>query len=128
MRRAARCFQDVEVWRKAHDWVLSAYRFSDRFPKHELFGLTSQLQRAAVSIPANIAEGFRKQGRLDKIRFYNSAQGSLSECQYYLILAKDLGYGEDATLLDRLIEVDVMLDAYIRGIRGSSRVGEEVGK
>ena len=70
-------FEDVEVWRKAHSWVLGIYKFTEGFPKHELFGLTSQLRRAAVSVPANFAEGFKKRGLADKIRIYNIAQGSL---------------------------------------------------
>ncbi len=62
------------------------------FHKEETYGLTSQLRQAAVSIAANIAEGFKKKGKPDKVRFMNIAQGSLEECRYYLILAKDLGY------------------------------------
>lgn len=82
----ARSFEDVEIWKKSHSFVLKVYRLTENFPKHELFGLTSQLRRAAVSIPANFAEGFKKIGKPDKLRFYNIAQGSLEECRYYLIL------------------------------------------
>jgi four helix bundle protein len=91
---SAKLFTDVAVWRKAHTWVLEIYRFSERLPKHELFGLTSQLRRAAVSVPANFAEGFKKRSAADKVRFFNISQGSLEESRYYLILAQDLGYGE----------------------------------
>jgi four helix bundle protein len=87
----SRTFEDVDLWRKAHAWVLAIYTFTNKFPNHELFGLTSQLRRAAVSVPANFAEGFKKLGVADKLRFYNIAQGSLEECRYYLILARDLG-------------------------------------
>jgi len=66
-KQAARSFQDVSIWQKAHQWVLGIYRMTDNFPKNEQFGLTSQLRRSAVSIPANFAEGFRKQSRLDKL-------------------------------------------------------------
>jgi four helix bundle protein len=90
----ARSFEDVEIWKKSHAWVLKIYKFSENFPKHELFGLTAQLRRAAVSVPANFAEGFKKLGKADKLRFYNIAQGSLEECRYYFILARDLNYGE----------------------------------
>ena len=90
------------VWRKAHEFVLGVYRLTAEFPKHEWFGLSSQLRRAAVSIAANIAEGFRRRGRPDKARFMNLAESSLDECQYYLMLAKDLGYGETAGLAESL--------------------------
>ena len=90
----SRSFEDVELWKKAHAWVLEIYRFTETFPKHELFGLTSQLRRAAVSVPGNFAEGFKKTGRPDKVRFYNIAQGPLEESRYYLILARDLNYGD----------------------------------
>ncbi|HEY7331147.1 MAG TPA: four helix bundle protein [Gemmataceae bacterium] len=112
----ARTFEEVELWKKAHQWVLAVYRFTERFPKHELFGLVSQLRRAVVSIPANFAEGFKKQGKADKVRFYNIAQGSIEECRYYLILSRDLGYGETALLRGQLEEVSRMLEAYSRAI------------
>ncbi len=94
-RPAARTFQHLLVWQKAHDFVMGVYRYSAGFPKVETYGLTSQFRRAAVSVPANIAEGFRKSGRPDKVRFLNIAQGSLEECRYYLILSCDLEYGEN---------------------------------
>jgi len=114
---AAKTFEDLEVWQLAHSWVLSVYRLSEAFPKHELFGLTSQLRRAAVSVPANIAEGFKRRGANDKVRFYNIAQASLEECRYYFILSQDLGYGETQehkAVLDRIAR---MLDGYVRAIR-----------
>jgi four helix bundle protein len=94
----SKSFEDVEVWQKAHAWVLGVYRFTESFPKHELFGLTSQLRRAAVSVPANFAEGFNRRGAADKLRFYNIAQGSLEECPYFFILTRDLGYGNPTNL------------------------------
>ena len=116
----SRTFEDVAVWRKAHVWVLAIYKFTEAFPKHELFGLTSQLRRAAVSVPANFAEGFKKRGLADKIRFYNIAQGSLEECRYYLILARDLGYGDSGLLIIALEEISKMLDGYSRSIRAAT--------
>lgn len=113
---AAKTFEDVEMWKKAHAWVLAVYRFTEKFPRHELFGLTSQLRRAAVSIPANFAEGFKKKSRADKARFYNIAQGSLEECRYYMILSRDLGYGDTVALLEALAEISRMLEAYIRSM------------
>src|SRR4051812_33054695 len=101
----SRSFEDVDLWKKAHAWVLDIYRFTECFPKHELFGLTSQLRPAAVSVPGNFAEGFKKTGQADKVRFYNIAQGSLEESRYYLILARDLNYGDSKALLDSANEI-----------------------
>jgi four helix bundle protein len=115
----SKTFEDVELWRKAHAWVLGIYNFTEAFPKHELFGLTSQLRRAAVSVPGNFAEGFKKRGLADKIRIYNIAQGSLEECRYYLILARDLGYGDSRILITSLEEISKMLESYSRSIRAS---------
>ena len=84
---AAANFRELKVFQKAHEFVLEVYRLTARFPREEMFGLTSQLRNAAVSIPANIAEGFVKRGVPDKLRFYNISQGSIEECRYYLILA-----------------------------------------
>ena len=95
------------------------YKLTECFPKHELFGLTSQLRRAAVSVPANIAEGFKRQGKGDKIRFYNIAQASLEECRYYLILSNDLSYANTDDLADKLDEISRMLDSYIGAIAAS---------
>ncbi|MDQ3132204.1 MAG: four helix bundle protein [Acidobacteriota bacterium] len=113
----AKSFEDLEIWKKAHAFVLKIYRLTEHFPKHELFGLTSQFRRAAVSIPANIAEGFKKTGKADKLRFYNIVQGSLEECRYYLILAKDLNYGDVQQLKFDLEEVSKMLVSYMQKIR-----------
>jgi four helix bundle protein len=115
-RAPARTFEDLIVWQKAHAWVLAAYRFTEAFPTKETYGMTAQLRRAAVSIPANIAEGFKKSGVADKRRFMNIAQGSVEECRYYLILSRDLGYGNTGTLFPQLEEVSRLLDAYSRAI------------
>ena len=115
----SKTFEDVDLWRKAHAWVLAIYHFTEVFPKHELFGLVSQLRRAAVSVPANFAEGFKKRGLADKIRFYNISQGSLEECRYYLILARDLGYEDSGALIMSLEEISKMLESYSRSIRTS---------
>jgi four helix bundle protein len=112
--RPSREFTDVDVWKKAHAWVLDIYRYSEGFPRHELFGLTSQLRRAAVSVPAKFAEGFKKRSVPEKARLFNIAQGSIEECRYYLILGQDLGYGDTAHLMRDLAEVSRMLEAYIQ--------------
>jgi four helix bundle protein len=119
-REPAKSFQDLIVWQKAHQFVLSTYRFSSGFPKTEVYGLTSQLRRAAISIPANIAEGFKKRTSPDKLRFLNIAQGSLEECRYYLILAKDLEYGDSTGLMSQLEEVSKVLISYCQSILNSN--------
>jgi four helix bundle protein len=118
-RPPAKNFQDLIVWQKAHQLVLSVYRYSESFPKNELYGLTSQLRRAAVSIPANIAEGFKKRTKPDKARYLNIAQGSLEESRYYLILAKDLDCGDNPRLKNQLVEVSKLLEAYLSSIQNS---------
>ncbi|WP_299427335.1 four helix bundle protein [uncultured Meiothermus sp.] len=115
-RNPARHFQDLIVWQKAHQFVLSSYRLSGSFPSRETYGLTSQLRRAAISIPANIAEGFKKKTKPDKARYMNIAQASLEECRYYLILANDLGYGDTLQLMPLLEEVSKLLEAYASSI------------
>lgn len=118
---SSRSFQDVDLWRKAHEWVLAIYRFTNFFPKHELFGLTSQLRRAAVSVPANFAEGFKRRGLADKVRMYNIAQASLEECRYYLILAKDLEYADSDPLMILLEEISKMLARYSQATAAAMR-------
>ena len=115
MREPAKSFQDLIVWQKAHAFVLSTHAFTQSFPKHELYGLTSQLRRAAISIPANIAEGFRKQSANDKARFLNISEGSLEECRYYLILARDLSYipaGKFQSTWNQSEEIGRLLNGY----------------
>jgi four helix bundle protein len=118
-RPPAKHFQDLIVWQKAHEFVLLIYRYSESFPKNELYGLTSQVRRSAVSVPSNIAEGFKKKTRPDKVRFLNITQGSLEECRYYLILAKDLDYRDTSTLMGKLEEVSKLLEAYLSSILDS---------
>lgn len=116
MREAAKTFEDLVVWQKAHQFVLAVYRLARTFPASETYGLSSQFRRAAVSVAANIAEGFRKRGKADKLRFLNISQGSLEESRYYLILAHDLDYGDISELKTMLVEVSKLLDAYSQAI------------
>jgi four helix bundle protein len=118
-RPAAQSFRDLLVWRKAHEFVLAVYAFTAGFPKQETYGLALQTRRAAVSIPANIAEGFRRRGKAEKARYMNIAEGSVEESRYYLILAQDLGYGDTAQLARSLEEVSRLLSAYAAAIRSS---------
>ncbi|MBV8212960.1 MAG: four helix bundle protein [Verrucomicrobia bacterium] len=112
----AKTFEDLLVWKKAHAYVLEIYRITKEFPKSEIFGLTAQMRRAAVSMPANIAEGLKKRTPREKIRILNISQGSLEESRYYLILAEDLDYANTAVFLPKLEEISKMLEAYIRAI------------
>ena len=118
-RPAARSFRDLLVWRKAHAFVPAVYAFTAAFPRQETYGLALQMRRAAVSIPANIAEGFRRRSKAEKARYMNIAEGSLEECRYYLILAHDLGYGQTDSLTFLLEEVSRLLNAYARAILAS---------
>ncbi len=118
-RPSAKCFEDLIVWQKAHLFVLAVYRLSSDFPKSETYGLTSQFRRAAISIPANIAEGFKKKSKADKNRFMNIAQGSLEECRYYLILIKDRQLADCEALTLQIEEVSKLLHAYTSSIVSS---------
>lgn len=115
-RPPAQRFEDLVVWQKAHALVLQVCRATARFPKEETCGLSAQLRRAAVSVPANIAEGFKKRGGADKARFLNIAQGSLEEARYYLRLATDLGYPVGGVTSGEMDEIGRLLTAYCRSI------------
>jgi four helix bundle protein len=119
-RPSAKTFRDLLVWQKAHEFVLEVYRYTESFPQREIYGLVQQMRRAAVSIPANVAEGFKRRGKADKARFMNIAEGSLEESRYYLILAHDLGYGRPQEgRMNLLEEVSRLLNAYARAILAS---------
>ncbi len=120
---ATKTFKELIVWQKAHAFVLKVYSFSESFPKSELYGLTSQFRRAAVSIAANIAEGYVKKSPADKLRFFNISQGSLEECSYYIILSKDLNYitEEQSVVLNQLLgDTERILNTYITRIQASN--------
>lgn len=112
----SKTFKDLIVWQKAHQFVLNTYSLTNNFPKKEIYGLSSQFRRAAVSVPANIAEGFKKKGPKDKALFMNIAQGSVEECRYYLILTKDLQYAKIHKLDSLLEEVSKLLNSYRKAI------------
>ena len=118
MFEPSKSFTDLIVWQKAHEFVLEVYKVTRDYPMEERFALCSQFQRAAVSIPANIAEGYKKLSKADKLRFLNISQGSLEECRYYIILSRDLSYISVKTnneLTGTLEEVSKLLNSYIRG-------------
>lgn len=117
---ATKTFTDLIMWQKAHDLVLETYKATELFPKHELFGLVSQFRRAAVSIPANIAEGYKRKGKADKLRFFNISQGSLEEARYFIILSKDLLYIDEkqfASLNMKIEETSKSLAMYCQKIQ-----------
>ena len=87
-----RDFRKLQVWEKSHALVLGIYQSTQRFPKDELYGLTSQMRRASVSIPANIAEGAGRESIPERVHFIQIANGSASELNYFLLLSRDLGY------------------------------------
>ncbi len=118
-RKPAEKFQDLVVWQKAHALVLAVYRLTSTYPRAEMFGLTSQMRKAAVSVPANIAEGFKKRGRADKARILNIAEASLEELRYYFILSTDLGYAPKTPESAKAEEVARMLGAYSRTLLSS---------
>jgi four helix bundle protein len=115
-RAPAKSFRDLGVWQKAHEFVLQVYRLSAGFPRAEAYGLTSQLQRAAASVPANIVEGFRRRGRPEKARFMNIAEASLDEATYFLVLAHDLGYADTGAAIAQAETVSRILRAYTNAI------------
>ena len=112
-------FQKILAWQKAHEFTKLVYQISKHFPEDERFGLTSQFRRAAVSIGANIAEGYKKLSKADKLRFFNISEGSMSECMNYIILAYDLGYittSEHELLCSTIESAGRLLTAYCKGV------------
>jgi four helix bundle protein len=116
-RQASKSFRDLIVWQKAHELVLGVYQKTQAFPREEAFALTSQIRRSAMSVAANIAEGFKKTSSKDKVRIYNIAQGSLSETEYFLVLSQDLKYGDMNKLMVKADEVGRILGSYMKAIK-----------
>jgi four helix bundle protein len=116
-----RNFTDLIVWQKAHQLVLDVYKMCASFPKEDLYGLTSQLKRASVSIPANLAEGFKRSGKLEKLRFYNISQASLSRGTVLFILIKDLNFADTNTIIKQAEEVDRLLSGLVSSVRNTQK-------
>lgn len=115
-------FRTLKVWEKAHALTLMIYKSTEEFPKQELYALTNQIQRAAVSIPANIAEGCGKDSDAELKRYFSIAMGSSSELEYLILLAHDLGYLHQAayqSMENDLIEIRKMLNAFIQKLKTS---------
>lgn len=100
----ARKHHDLVAWQQAIALVKTVYAVSERFPANEIYGLTSQMRRAAISVPANIAEGVGRNGAKDRIQFFVIARGSLTELDTYAVLAKELGYASDTHGLNQIID------------------------
>ncbi|WP_308235724.1 four helix bundle protein [Prevotella sp.] len=116
-------FQNILAWQKAYDFVLDVYKYTKSFPESEKYGLMSQFRRAAVSIIANIAEGYKKMGKADKLRFMNISQGSLEECRCYVILSRDLGYIDNEVyniLYSKIEETSKLLNGYCKAMLNST--------
>lgn len=115
-------FQEIVAWKKSHELVLEVYKLSSDYPKHEIFGLTSQSRRCGVSVPSNIAEGFRRNGKNDSLHFYNISQGSLEELKYQLLLARDLFYITDIQyqkVITIAEEVSKLLSGWVKSQRSA---------
>lgn len=113
-------FHSLTVWRRSHDFVLKLYPVLNAFPEEERFGLCSQLRRASVSIPSNLAEGCGRQGDAEVKRFFQIAMGSASEVEYQLLLSKDLSYiqlDQYAELNSNIAEIKRMLNAFIQKLK-----------
>jgi len=119
-----RDFRELKVWEKAHRLTLEVYRATGSFPREEIYGLSSQIRRAAGSIGANIAEGAGKNSRPEFARFLQIALGSASELEYHLLLSRELGYVNPETydvLSAQVIETKKMLTGFLQNLRAERR-------
>lgn len=116
-------FRDLIVWQKAHLLVLGIYKVTKKYPKEELFGIVSQMRRAASSVPANIVEGFKRNSDKENLRFLNIAESSLEELKYFLILSNDLNYcsnDEYNKLINLAEEVGKLISGFGKSIKRRS--------
>jgi four helix bundle protein len=119
-------FKDLKVWTKAHALTLRIYEASPGFPREEVYGLTAQLRRAAISVAANIAEGCGRHSDGELTRFLNIARGSAAEVEYHLLLARDLGFLTATDYIElepRIVEVQRMMTAFVQRIQPVARSG-----
>ena len=115
-REAPKDFRYLPVWEKAHQFVLSVYNYSDYFPSKEVYGLTPRFRLSASAIPVSLIQSLREANETERAKLVHAARGSLEECRYYLILAKDLGYGDHPELLPQLEELSELLGEYAAAI------------
>lgn len=119
-----RDFRKIQVWQKSHELTLRLYKITSIFPKEELYGLTSQIRRASISIPANIAEGCGRDTQTELARFVHIASGSASELEYHLLLAHDLGFiaNEEYQELEKAIsEIKRMLHGFEKTVSSNAK-------
>jgi four helix bundle protein len=118
-------FTDLNAWKEAHKLVLGVYKLTKTFPNDEQFALTSQMRRAVVSISSNIAEGFSRQTKADKLHFYTMAHGSLTEIQNQLLVSRDIGYAKAAeiqSLADQTVVTHKLLNGLMKALRAGKGV------
>ena len=116
-------FTQLRVWQRSHRLALAIYRHSKSFPPEERYGITSQLRRAAISVPTNIAEGSKRRSNVDYARFLNIAEGSLAEVEYLLLLCRDLGHLSERTtvpLFAEILEINRMLNGLREKVSGQT--------
>ncbi len=119
-----RDFKKIQVWEKAHQLTLQLYKITASFPKEELYGLTSQIRRAASSIPTNIAEGAGRDTQAELARFIHIASGSASELEYHVLLARELEYIDSqaySELQAAIVEIKRMLHGFERTVQANTR-------
>lgn len=122
MEQKIKSFTDLIVWKEAHKLVLSVYKITKDFPKSETFSLIDQMRRCGISISSNIAEGFSRSGKKEKIQFYYVAKGSLTELQNQLLISRDVGYLDKkifSELAEKTVLVSKLLFGLIRSIKNS---------
>jgi len=119
--RKINSFKDLDCWKQAHSLVIDIYKISSDFPRSEIFGLTSQLRRASVSITSNIAEGFGRQGYREKLQFFYLSRGSLIELENQILISKDVGYITDEKQYDDICDKIVRVQQLLNGIIKSTK-------
>ncbi len=123
-----RSYKDLIVWQKSMKLVINVYSLTKKFPQEEIYGLTSQIRRSAVSVPSNIAEGYSRQHGSEYIQFLSIAYASAAEFETQLLIAQDLGYGEKKLykkIFDFQVEVSKMLISMIYKLRSKNRRDSE---
>ena len=116
-------FTDLEAWKEGHKLVLLIYKITVNFPKDEMYGLISQMRRSAISITSNIAEGFSRHSFKEKVQFYSITQGSLTELQNQLLIAKDVGFIDKNTfsiIAEQSIKVSKITNGLVKKSRSYS--------